>query len=129
MWLLPKKVSSRVVVITLLLAFVFTGCATLQEKWNLLTPDQKARVIVDGIQTDLESWFDQGKAYVTANPQYLPVWKEKIVPAFDVANKALKDTIDLVRKGELKPQEVYPRVQTFVDNVVALLIQIGVLKT
>jgi len=63
-----------------------------------------------------------------ANPKHQVTWKGKIVPAFDTANKALKDVIDIGRTKPLTPDMIYAKVQNQVNNVLALLAQIGWVK-
>lgn len=116
-------------ILSVLLVFLLAAsCAGLQEKWNALTPDQKARIIINDLQEQLTTAFDQGKAYVTAKPQYQAKWKSEIIPAFDVANKALADAIALGKAKPLTPAIVYEKVGNTVNNVLDLLIKIGAMK-
>jgi len=115
-------------VIPLLLVLVLLSCAGLQEKWNALTPDQKARIVINDIQGQLDNSFTQGKAYVAANPKYSEKWKKEIVPAFDVANKALASAIQIGKTKPITPDFVYMQVTVQVNQVLNLLIQIGALK-
>ena len=119
----------KVRVVLVLSVFLFlVSCAGVQEKWNALTPDQKARIIVNDLQDQLTHAFDTGKAYVTANPKYQDKWKAEIVPAFDVANKALASVIAVGKTKPLTPEFVYGQAQAVVNNVLNLLVQIGALK-
>jgi len=113
-------------VMTILLAMV--ACATTQAKWNALTPDEKARIVIGDIQGQLDNAFNTGKTYITANPKYQDKWQKEIIPAMDVANKALAGVITLSRTKPLTPDVVYATVQAQVNNVLALLIQIGAIK-
>lgn len=114
--------------LVMVLFLSLVACAGVQEKWNKLTPDEKARIVIGDIQGQLDNFFTTGKAYVTANPKYQDKWKKEIVPAFDVANKALAGVITLSRTKPLTPDMVYATVQAQVNNVLALLIQIGAIK-
>lgn len=116
------------VVSVLLVLLLAVSCASLQEKWNILTPDEKARIIINDLQDQLTHAFDTGKAYVTAKPEYQEKWKSEIVPAFDVANKTLASVITMGKTKPLTPDIVYNQVQGVVTNVLNLLIQIGALK-
>ncbi len=112
----------------LLLVLVLVSCAELQKKWNALTPDEKARVIINDLQDQLTDAFDTGKAYVVANPKYQDRWKNEIVPAFDLANKSLASVVKMGQSQTLTPALVYKEVQGAVTNVMSLLIEIGAKK-
>jgi len=88
------------------------ACATTQEKWNKLTPNEKARIVIGDIQGQLNGAFDSAKLQIG----YKPEWKTKVVPAFDVANKALADV------------GVDAMVQNQVSNVLNLCVQLGWIK-
>lgn len=114
----------------LILMFIplLLSCASIQERWNSLSPDEKARIIVSDLQSQLETLFDKGKSYVQNNPQYLPVWKEKIVPTFDLANDTLKRVIFIIRTKGMGPSDIYQTVQPYLDKIIAYLIEIGAIK-
>jgi hypothetical protein len=123
----PK--SAKVILTIFMLTFlIFIGCAGIQEKWNALTPDEKARVVLNDLQSQLNTLFDTGKAYITANPQYQNKWKTQIVPAFDVANKSLASAMTLAKSGQLTPDQVYAQVQPVINSVINLLVSIGAAK-
>lgn len=120
----------RLLVMPIIL-MLLVGCVTmsnLQAKWNSLTQDQKARIVINDLQGQLTNLFDQGKLYVTANPTKQTEWKTKVIPAFDVANKALGDVIALGRTQLLTPDLIYARVQPRVNEVLTLLVKLGVMK-
>lgn len=125
-----KYLSSRLrLVLPMLLILTFlVSCVGIQEKWNALTPDQKARVVVNDLQNQLNTLFDTGKAYITANPQYQDKWKKQIVPAFDVANKSLLSAMNLAKSGQITPDQVYSQVQPVLNSVINLLVSIGAAK-
>jgi len=115
-------------VLVLALVVGLTGCASLQENWDALTPDQKARVIVNDLQKQTEHAFDTSKAYVAAHPQYQATWQNEIVPAFNVANQALKNVETLAQGGDVTPDQVYEQIQPLLNKIVALLDSIGAPK-
>ena len=115
-------------VLPLLLCLVLIACAGLQDKWNALTPDEKARIIIGDIQGQLDNAFTQGKAYVTTKPQYAEKWKKEIVPSFSVANQSLASVIAIGKTKPITPEFVYARVMIEVTNVLNLLISIGMIK-
>ena len=84
----------------LFLALFLTGCASLQQKWDRATEDEKARIIISQFQGTLKSSFILAEAFVKANPQYNEVWKTKVLPMFDFANKILGDFIQRGKAGE-----------------------------
>jgi len=122
-----KRKISLFLVMAVMMAMV-VSCTGVQEKWNALTPDEKARVVVSDIQAQLNTLFDTGKAYVTANPKYQEKWKGQIVPAFDVANKALASSMILAKAGKITPDQVYAQVQPVLNSVITLLVSIGAVK-
>lgn len=120
------------VAVAILLLFLVAGCATtqqMQDSWNKLTPNEKARIIVGGFQDSMESLFNTGKAYVTANPQHTDVWKQKAIPAFDAANKSIIVAINLCAAGGATPDVVYKSIQPTIEAVIAILRAIGVDET
>ena len=84
----------------LFLVLFLTGCASLQEKWDRATEDEKARIIISQFQGTLKSSFILAEAFVKANPQYNEVWKTKVLPMFDFTNKILGDFIQRGKAGE-----------------------------
>lgn len=121
-----KKIGVLALVLLFLASCVPMGA--VQDKWNKLTPGEKARVILGGIQKDLDQKFDQGKAYVTLYPQHQAKWKTRIVPAFDTANKTLAASIQLAMAEKLSPDQAYAKMQPLITQVLVLLVEIGVLK-
>lgn len=118
----------RLSIVMVLVLLMLIACATLQQQWSKLTPDQKARIILNGLQDELSTAFDSGKAYVQANPKYRDVWKQKIVPAFNMANKAVASALKLANRGKMTDTEVYSTVQPLVTSTVSLLTSIGWVK-
>lgn len=123
-----KKVSMAAVV--LMTMFLLASCSmfqqqTIQESWNKLTPDEQARVVVGGLQKNLNQKFDEGKAIVVANPQHQALWKGQIVPAFDKANKTLKSVSDLAQAGKITPEGVYAKFKPDLDALILLALQLG----
>lgn len=122
------KVASIVLVL-----FLVAGCAMTQQEiqdgWNKLTPNEKARIIVGGFQDSAESLFDTGLAYVTANPQHKPAWQQKAVPAFDTANQAIMVAINLCAAGGATPDGVYKSIGPLIQTIVGILRLMGVDET
>jgi hypothetical protein len=104
------------------------GQPTFQDQWNALTPDQKARVTLNGIQTQLNQQFDTAKAFVTANPQYKDAWQKEVVPMFDKANKAVKAMIETAMVSSLTPDQVYLKIQPMINELALKLISMGMQK-
>lgn len=116
----------RVILSVLVVLAVLSGCAGMQDKWNKLTPNEKARIIVNGFQNSVESLFDTGKAYVTANPSKQEMWRTKAIPAFDAANKSIIVAINLCAAGGATPEVIYKSIGPAIDAIVAILKAIGV---
>ncbi|MCL6542047.1 MAG: hypothetical protein K6T87_15940 [Roseiflexus sp.] len=123
---MKRKVLS--VFVSLMLINLLIGCATVQEQWTKLTPDEKARVIINDLQMQLSSLWDTGKAYVETNPKHQDVWKQKIVPLFDIANRNLKMVIVLAQTKQITPAEVYEVIQPSLNSIILLLVNIGAIK-
>lgn len=114
-------------VIPLFLVLLLVACAyfqDIQKKWNELTPDEQARVIINGLQDQLDVAFDQAKLQIGNKPE----WKTKVVPAFDVANKTLGDVIAIGKTGSITPELVYSKIGNLVVNALALAKQYGWIK-
>lgn len=116
-----------VTAISLMLVFL-AGCASVQESWNKLTPQEKSRVVISDVQAQLNTMFDTGKSYISTHPEQQAIWKEKIVPAIDAANTTLKGVMELSLEGTLDPSMVYQKMQPALDKVRTLLVQIGAIK-
>ena len=115
----------RKICLAIVMMLVLTSCASmanLQEAWNKLTPDGKARIIASGFQTQLDTLFDTGKTYVTANPDKQAVWKAQAIPAFDTCNKALK----VYMVGNATPEKIYSEIPPLLESVVKSLKAMGV---
>jgi len=116
------------VLIPLLLIVFLSGCAffqTVQEKWDKMTPDEQARVVLAGLQKQLGTKFDEAKILVDANPSYKPVWKSKVVPAFDKANKTLAKIQGLAMQGSITPDQVYLEFKADLDKLILYLLELG----
>jgi hypothetical protein len=102
------------------------ACAGLQEKWNKLTPNEQARVIVGGFQKTMSSLFDTGKAYVAANPSKQVIWKTKAVPAFDAANQAIFLGIQMCIEGKGIPSKMYDSIGPAMKAIDDILLLMGI---
>lgn len=114
-----KKGLGKFIVLFLLIFVV--GCAA----WSTLTRDEKARAVVDLMQTQLEEMFDQSKAYLDLHPEYQDKWKTEIVPAFDVANKTLADVAHLAKSQPMTAAQIRAVVEPLIGRIICLLGQIG----
>ena len=117
-----------IAILILFLAFSLACSQGFQAKWNALTPDEKARVIINDLQSQLNTKFDEAKAIVTLKPEYQTIWKTEIVPAFDMANKALKSASILAQQGKMTPDEVYAQITPLIAKVVNLTAKLTVKK-
>jgi hypothetical protein len=133
---MKKKVVGFAGVVLLLLAVV--GCSLFltqvqQDAVANLTLDQKARLVADGFQSQLERDFDSAKAYVDSSPDptVKAAWKAQIVPIFDSANKALAKIIGAgalasgTVNGNMTPDEIYAKIQPFMADLIRELVNIG----
>ncbi len=121
------KVSLALFVVLTLMA-----CASivdLQAKWNKLSEPEKTRIILGGFQDQLDNLFQAGKAHVVVNPSQQVVWKQKVIPAFDTANKTLRGLTILassIDAGNVTPQKVYETIPPLIQSVVKLMLAMGV---
>lgn len=126
------KSKIRLTIIYFAVVTLLMGCASmanLQEAWNKLSPNNKARIVVGGFQDQLNTLFDLGKAYVTAHPDKLPMWKGQIIPAFDTANKMLRGYILLLGSidgGMVTPEQLYKEIPPIILSITKLLTSMGV---
>lgn len=112
----------RLLAVTLIvMLFLASACASIQQQWDKLTPDEKARVVIADMQKQLNTLFDTGKQYVTLHPEAKETWQTKAVPAFDLANKALAATIKISSTQGITPDEIYQVVTPLIDKVLQIL--------
>lgn len=115
----------------ILLAFVLlAGCgATIQEQWSKLTPDERGRIVLSGVQDQLKIMWDSGQAYVKANPQYSEEWTKKIVPAFSTANQSVTLYVGMVSGGTMTAEAVMLKVEPLIKALSEMLKGIGASPT
>lgn len=119
----------RISVIMFLALIVLAACAGIQAKWDALTPDEQARIILNGLQSQVDNALAESTAYVAKKPELQTKWKTQVIPAFDVANKAIASAITLGKTKPLTPAIVYAQAQAQVSNLLNLLIQMGAIKS
>jgi hypothetical protein len=122
------EVKIQRIVVLILALFLVASCAMLKPKWDNLTSDEKARVILDGMQEQLNGLWNTANAYVAANPQYQDMWKVNGIPAFDAANKAIRSTVEIAMVEKITPNIVYDRVQPAINSVIGFLVSVGALN-
>ena len=118
----------RVVKTSLALFIVLTlvSCASvidLQARWNKLSEPEKTRIILGGFQDQLDNLFEVGKAHVKANPNQQVVWKSKVIPAFDTANRTLRAFMTMASPS---PEQVYKDMPVLIQSIVKLMLAMGV---
>ena len=118
---LKKQMLTRMILVIVLAMVV--GCAGLKDRWDKLTPQEQSQIVLNGLQDQLNIWFDAGKAFVATDPvKYQQNWKTKIVPLFDVANAAIRDAI-VYKKS---PGQIYAEVSPTIEKAVTALKAWGV---
>ena len=116
-----------IIVVTLL---ILASCgATVQQQWNKLTPDERGRIVLSGVQEQLRIMWDSGQAYVRSNPQYAEEWTRKIVPAFSTANQAVIMYIGMVSGGTMTAETVLTKIEPLIKAISDLLKGIGASPT
>lgn len=114
----------RTIFSTLLIMIFFLslmGCATLQDKWNKATDDERARIIVSQTQASLKLAFVASSTFVAANPKYKDEWKTKVLPMFETTNNILGD---LIKKGQSGQQLTYIEVLAAVGSRITDIITV-----
>jgi hypothetical protein len=110
----------------LLLCCTLFACGSVQEQWGKLSSDEQGRIIAGSLQDNLETAWTAGTAYVAQNPQYQEQWTQKIVPAFDVANKSLATYMTLMQDGKITPAELFSKMSPLIKSVTDMLKAIDV---
>ncbi len=113
------------VLLMLLLSLYLSSCATIQDQWDKLTPDEQARIVIRGFQRNLTNLLVSTEAYVKANPKYSDSWKNKILPVAELVKKSLDSLIDIKQTPKLTPDLVYAKVQPLMNELILLIAQIG----
>ena len=115
-----RKLLGQIILVALMVLLI-GGCAA----WDALTPDEKARTVVDGLQDQVGDMWKASKQYLALHPEYQEKWKAEIVPAFDLANKALKEVTVLASMELITPEEVRSRIMPLIMDVIRYLGEIG----
>jgi hypothetical protein len=83
------------IMIAVLAGLTLGGCALFKS----LTADQKARIVADLVQDQLQISFMGAKDFMALHEDdeaLQEAWKGKIVPAVDVTNRTLRDVMQLL---------------------------------
>ncbi len=104
---------------------IVSGCASTKASWDKLTPDEQARVVVSGMQKQLDTLFEVGLDYVVVHPQYKDKWWKEILPAFDKANKMLRTIEEAARLGTMTPERALSQAGPLIQAVNNMLVSIG----
>jgi hypothetical protein len=123
-----KVVKCFTMLLVVTFGLMLSSCASLQNQWNSKTPDEKARIIIGGMQADLKSKLEIGRSYVEKNPQYIELWNTKILPTFKLANETLNMLIQLGKNQPLTEMKIYESMSPYLNQIVNYLVQIGALK-
>lgn len=107
--------------VSLVLLAGLMGCATLQQKWDKATDDERARITVSQIQKSLKTTAVLAQAFVASNPKFQNDWKTKVLPMFETANNILGD---LIKKGQAGQKLTYLEVIAAVGGRVTDIIAI-----
>lgn len=121
-----KPPTLLLITMMLCLALILTSCgATIQEQLSKLTPDERARVYLDGIQSQVGTMFETARDYVRKHPQHATVWAKEIVPAFSAANKSIALYIGMASGGVLTAEAALVKIEPIMDDLNKLLQRIG----
>lgn len=122
---LKGKLTAMMIMMMFAVIIIVSGCAGTKASWEKLTPDDQSRVVVSGMQKQLNTLFDKGLDFVILNPQYEDRWTKDVLPAFDKANKALRVLEETAIIGNMTPEKALERAVPLIQAVNNLLISIG----
>lgn len=94
--------------LVLLILLGMVSCATLQDTWNKATPQERTRIVVSDLQATLKASLIVGGAYVRAHPEKQGIWKQKVLPIAELANKKLLVAGTQVTSWEQATAEIGP---------------------
>lgn len=116
---MKRKVFIGLLVIMLLVGLI--GCATLQDKWDKATDDERARIIVSQTQSSLKISLVASSTFVASNPKYKDQWKTKVLPIFETTNNILGN---LIKKGQSGQKLTYMGVLMVVGSKITEIMTI-----
>ncbi len=116
---MKRKIASIFISVILLAGLM--GCATLQQKWDKATDDERARIVVSQTQKSLKLAFISAQTFIVSNPKYKDDWKNRVLPMFEVTNNILGD---LIKKGQAGQKLTYLQVLVAVGSRVTDIITI-----
>jgi len=102
---------------------IIAGCASVP-----LTPEQQAQSAISKTQGQLNVMFDAAKSYYDSKPDKKDEWVNKVVPAFDVVNKALYKLSISYKEGNVSATDLIKQAASLQNEIEVLLIGLGVLK-
>lgn len=126
---LPGSVINKVIAAIMVIGLLFSlgACATLQQKWDKATDDEKARIVVSQTQSSLKLAFVASQTFVASNPKYKDEWKNKVLPMFEAANNILGDIIKKGQAGQkITYMEVLAAVGGRITDIMAVINKWGV---
>ncbi len=122
-----KRKALPILIAVVLLACM--SCVTLQQRWGTATEDERARLVLFGLQKSLKTSLQVGIDYVALHPEKKADWQKKIIPMFDATNKIL---LDLETRGQTREKMTVVGVTLAVAGRIAeievILREWGVLK-
>ena len=124
---LPPSTASVCLPFVCMLAFLLFSCAgSLQDKWEQLTPNEQSRIILNQIQKQFRTVWEQGELYVAVHPETRGVFEKSVRPSARILNEAIGRAIKLLAAGTLKPDYIYLEVQPFLNDLLKSLQEMGV---
>jgi len=119
--------------VAIVLAFCIScaGMQNLQDQYNKLSNEEKARFIVDQAQTQLEVALNTALALEPASgPDYTEALNTKILPAISHANRMLGEIINTLEasSGEIDPAAIQLSVIKATAEALQILQTFGVIK-
>ena len=118
-----KKILPILIILVLL-----SGCASLKAAWDKATPQERTNIVLYGLQQSLNSGLDAGIAYVKQknDPKITNEWHTRIIPAFDIANKTLRQLIIDTQAGKITVADALKSVSVQFNEIQSMLAAWGI---
>ena len=125
-----------VLVISFMMATMIS-CGSMKniaKEWEKRTPEERGRITLNLAQGIVATCFETGQTFVNKDPvKYQTEWKEKVLPAIDLANKSIATALTVLKNGGYLTQEdvvtrVAPNIKAITDLLAGWGIDVSKMK-
>ncbi len=124
-----KKFKFGIVSVLLLL---LVGCftANLQSQWNKASEDERARIVLNQMQTSVDTLLDTGAAYIAVHPEKKADWQQRVLPMFKSVNDMIGENIKLAKanQGKVTVAQIMAAIQPKIAEIEAVALSWGFSK-